>query len=105
MIGGLFIFIAQIKQIAFSYAPDDSGAVDPLKTSDNAPRSNPSDWEFIIVNNRGADVEFLLQALPDHLYVSLLRLPNQGPASAQNLGEKSSRAALSAFFDDGCIPT
>lgn len=65
--------------------------------------ADPSTWEVIVVNDGGADVRASVEALKPNFPIRLLDQSNAGPASARNLGVKSSRGSLIAFLDDDCV--
>lgn len=63
-----------------------------------------SNFEVIIVNDAGADVEPLLRRLPsDHDLRYLAHPANRGPAAARNTGIRAARGDYIAYLDDDDI--
>ncbi len=68
----------------------------------------PDRWEAVIVDDgsgpdMAAAVDDLVAGMPFRARV-LHQSPNRGPASARNLGWRSTSAPVIAFTDDDCVP-
>ncbi|NDC76963.1 MAG: glycosyltransferase, partial [Chitinophagia bacterium] len=64
---------------------------------------DPSLWDVVVVNDGGVDVRGTLDMFSGRIQAQLLNQPNQGPATARNLGARASQAKWIAFLDDDCV--
>jgi glycosyltransferase involved in cell wall biosynthesis len=65
--------------------------------------ADPSLWDVVVVNDGGVDVRGTVDTFHGRIQAVLLEQPNQGPATARNLGARASKAKWIAFLDDDCV--